>query len=203
VPSARFETMPSAPRRQACSNTEGPSPATWSLSAMPSSRLPAVAAARACGRGTGDRAGPRHRARSGRRHRGSPYARPRRRRSSNRGKLSGSTTTASPSSVKLFALIRSTAAAIAGSLAPSHLRWLVFGTRPLAAPLAAEVTRNRLNIRNPALLLSLSATNQQGNAGGYHSDLHHDDEGASWDAVDNPFAGPRSGEANRNQQQPD
>jgi hypothetical protein len=31
--------------------------------------------------------------------------------------MSGPTTTASPSSVKLFALIRSTAAAIAGSLA--------------------------------------------------------------------------------------
>jgi hypothetical protein len=77
VPSTRFDTMPSAPSRQACSNTVGPSSATCSLTRIFPPRHPAEALpARPCGRGTDAREDPRHRARSHRRHIISRYAQP-------------------------------------------------------------------------------------------------------------------------------
>src|SRR5258708_40142817 len=54
--------MPSAPSRQACSNTVGPSSATCSLSGIPPRCRGAVAPARPCDRETGDCADPQRRA---------------------------------------------------------------------------------------------------------------------------------------------
>ena len=62
MPSTRFETMPSAPSRQACSNTVGPSSATCSLSGIPPRCRGAVAPARPCDRETSDCADPQRRA---------------------------------------------------------------------------------------------------------------------------------------------
>jgi len=105
VPPTLLETMPSAPSRQACSSTVEPSSATCSLSRMParlsrSSRASAVIMLDQVER-VQDRL-----------IRGL-----RRRSSSNRDKPSGPSTTASPSIVKLLALIRSAADVIAINLA--------------------------------------------------------------------------------------